>query len=216
MKKNDVKELHLLASKGRKHSDILFDLVWTHCLIVNDICRSIYKKLPKDKRNKIDLNLVEIGALIHDVGVYFCFIDDLNPEKKASEYFYHGIMGEKFLIGQGITDPKIVRFTTVHVGVGITKQNIVDEKLKLPLVNYVPISLEEKLVTYADKFHSKIPRFVNFDEARNKLVMYGEEKGEKLDILRQEFGLFKIEEIEAKYCDWHKNFRKKWEDVKFK
>ncbi len=42
-----------------------------------------------------------------------------------------------------------------HVGVGITIRQIVQRKLPLPLREMLPISTEERLICYADKFFSK-------------------------------------------------------------
>jgi uncharacterized protein len=42
-----------------------------------------------------------------------------------------------------------------HTGTGITREQIIKQQLPLPLGDYVPETLEEQLVCYADKFYSK-------------------------------------------------------------
>lgn len=50
-----------------------------------------------------------------------------------------------------------------HTGVGLTKEDVLVQGLPLPPADYVAITPEERLVMYADKFHSKTtpPTFVS-------------------------------------------------------
>jgi uncharacterized protein len=52
-------------------------------------------------------------------------------------------------------DEAICRFAMLHTGVGITKVEIEKNKLPLPARDYIAETDEEKIVMYADKFHSK-------------------------------------------------------------
>nr|MBC8342886.1 phosphohydrolase [Bacteroidota bacterium] len=45
-----------------------------------------------------------------------------------------------------------------HTGAGITKENILLNNHPLPSRDMVPISIEEKIICVADKFHSKNPK----------------------------------------------------------
>lgn len=213
MNKLNLKNLHKKAVCGKKHPDRFLDLVWTHSIIVKKICFNIVDNLNNDVRLRIDKELLEVGALVHDLGVYFCFDEDFNPNKKAPDYFYHGWQGEKFLRSQGINDNKILRFTTVHAGVGITKEDIKREKLNLPKKDFIPVSLEEKILTFADKFHTKAPAFVDFNEAKSKLEKFDIAKGIKMDLYREKFGLPDLDNLKKEYGDWHKEFKKFWEEI---
>jgi len=213
MNKIDIKKLHSKAVCGKKHPDRFLDLVWTHSIIVKKICFNLVNNLNKNVRSKIDKELLKTGALFHDIGVYFCFDEDFNPDKKAPDYFYHGWQGEKFLRLQGIKDDKILRFTTVHIGVGITKEDIQREKLNLPKKDFIPVSLEEEILTFADKFHTKTPAFVDFNEAKSKLEKIDIAKGVKMDLYRKKFGLPDLDNLKKEYSDWHKEFKKFWEEV---
>ena len=213
MNKLNIKDLHKKAVHGKKYPDMFLDLIWTHSMIVKKICFNFIDNLGKDARLKIDKELLEKGALVHDVGVYFCFDEDFNPDKKAPDYFYHGRQGEKFLRSQGIDDNKVIRFTTVHTGVGITKEDIKREKLDLPEKNFVPVSLEEQILTYADKFHTKAPVFVSFDEAKSKLEKHDIAKGVKMDQFRNIFGLPNLDSLKKEYESWHEKFNKFWGEI---
>jgi len=214
MNKLNMKNLHRKAVCGKKNPDRFLDLVWTHSIIVKKICLEIVSNLNKNVCFKIDKELLKIGALVHDIGVYFCFDEDFNPDKKAPDYFYHGWQGEKFLRSQGINDNRILRFTTIHTGVGITKEDIKREKLNLPKKDFIPVSLEEEILTFADKFHTKAPAFVDFNEAKNKLEKFDIAKGVKMDLYRKKFGLPNLDNLKKEYRDWHKEFKNFWEEVR--
>ena len=49
----------------------------------------------------------------------------------------------------------IARICERHTGTGLTRQNIIDRGLPLPLQDFLPETLEETIVCYADKFYSK-------------------------------------------------------------
>ncbi|MEE1146170.1 MAG: phosphohydrolase, partial [Bacteroidaceae bacterium] len=42
-----------------------------------------------------------------------------------------------------------------HTGTGLKAQTIIERGLPLPVMDWEPVTLEEKLVCYADKFYSK-------------------------------------------------------------
>jgi len=102
---------------------------------VAKIALKIAKRLKK-KGFSVDLELVEIGALLHDIG------------RSKTHTVHHAIVGAKIAEQRGL--PKsIVRIIERHVGGGITAQEA--EKLGWPVKDYVPETLEEKIVCYADK-----------------------------------------------------------------
>jgi uncharacterized protein len=106
-----------------------------HCRAV----RALAVEMAQACRNhglKVDVHLVEIGALVHDVG------------RAVTHGVEHGVVGARLARESGMPD-KLVRIIERHVGGGIT----VDEakKLGLPVKSYVPMSLEERIVAYADK-----------------------------------------------------------------
>ena len=73
--------------------------------------------------------------------------------------------------------PRHARVCERHTGTGLTRLQIEREKLPLPLADYVPETLEEQLVCYADKFYSKShpDRVLTVDEAARSLARFGEE-----------------------------------------
>jgi len=109
--------------------------VVAHCKAVSALAVK-FAKACENKGLAVDVNLVEVGALLHDIG------------RSKTHGVDHAIIGVE--IAKSLNLPEsIVSIIECHVGGGIT----VDEAKKLgwPVKDYVPTTLEEKLVTYADK-----------------------------------------------------------------
>lgn len=83
----------------------------------------------------VDLNLVKAGAMLHDVG------------RSRTNGIKHAIIGANILREKGI-QPEIVKIVERHIGAGITREEA--EVIGLPAMDYLPITLEEKLVAHAD------------------------------------------------------------------
>lgn len=197
MKQSDIYELHKKYAQG-KNEEISLDLVWNHSLIVRDIAFQLVENLIK-KNIKVDRNLVEIGALVHDIGCY-----DYYERKEKVPYILHGIKGYEILKKEGFNE-EIARMAAVHLGVGIVKENIIANNLPLIKQDCIPITLEEELVAYADNFHSKAgPRLLDFSEAREKLAGLWSDSPIIFDRFKKKFGDINIKILENKYNEWQK------------
>lgn len=94
----------------------------------------------RGKGFKIDFELVEIGALLHDIG------------RSKTHSVNHGVVGAEIVKSAGLPDA-VVSIVKRHMGGGITSSEA--EKLGWPKDVYVPVTLEEKVVSYADKLIEK-------------------------------------------------------------
>ncbi len=179
------KEL-LNLHKKYSNNNQFFEIVWKHCNIVKDIALQIADRL-EAKGIKVDRELLKIGALVHDIGAYLCF--DKN-QKLIKPYIQHGILGEQILRENDFPE-ELTRFSSHHTGVGITKQDIERQNLPLPKQDFIPETLEEEIVAYADKFHSKTnpPSFDQYEDIKKELSRYGEEKVKKFEGWKELFGL---------------------------
>lgn len=106
-----------------------------HCLAVTTLALEIAVKL-QARGIQIDLALVEAGGILHDLG------------RAKSHEVNHGLVGAQMAKSLGLPQP-IVDIIKRHVGAGITEEEA--EWLEWPQGNYVPTTLEEKVVCYADK-----------------------------------------------------------------
>jgi uncharacterized protein len=109
--------------------------VINHCKAVTKLALETANIL-KEKGFKIDSELVEAGALLHDIG------------RSKTHTVHHAVVGAEITEAAGLPD-SVVSIIKRHVGGGITSSEA--EKLGWSKDVYVPISLEEKVVSYADK-----------------------------------------------------------------
>ncbi|MDX1813768.1 MAG: HDIG domain-containing protein [Candidatus Bathyarchaeia archaeon] len=109
--------------------------VINHCNEVAELAVQTANIL-KDKGFQINFGLVEIGALLHDIG------------RSKTHAVNHVVVGAEIAESAGLPD-SIVSIIKRHVGGGITTAEA--EKLGWPKDVYMPITLEEKVVSYADK-----------------------------------------------------------------
>ncbi|MFA5828752.1 MAG: HD domain-containing protein [Candidatus Shapirobacteria bacterium] len=210
MKQGDIYKLHKKYSHGKYKKEIL-EIVWTHSLIVKDISLQIVNHLEEKYGIKTDKKIVEFGALIHDIGFYDCFDDNY---KKTCKYLLHGKMGYDILTKEGVSQKK-ARFALTHTGVGISNEQIEKENLDLPKNNYVPISLEEEIVCYADNFHSKgHPRFNDFEGTLEELNKINPNYGVILKRYREKFGIPDLKQLKEKYREWHRDINEWVEGLK--
>lgn len=100
----------------------------------------------------VDEDFVFRAAMLHDIGIYLC--DAKGIECFGTEpYIRHGILGAEILRREGL--PREARIAERHTGAGLSREDIVREALPLPHKDFLPETLEEKVICYADKFFSK-------------------------------------------------------------
>jgi HDIG domain protein len=175
-------------------SDVAFDLVFTHCQIVWKLAEQLIKQsiLP------VNSELVKVGCLLHDIGVYRLYLP--NGEIDHANYIKHGTEGYALLKEEGF-DEQFCRFASCHTGVGLTKQEIEEEDLPIPPADYFAETPEEQLIMYADKFHTKTtpPKFMTADAYAEKQRRFGEEKVKRFRQFQKEFGTPELEPLAKKY-----------------
>ncbi len=118
-----------------------------HSVKVTDKALEIADKIEKNGY-KVDKDLILAGALLHDIG------------RSKKHGWKHGIEGA-FIIRDLNLDDKIALIAERHILAGITKEEA--GQFGLPEIDYLPESLEEKIVTYADKI-TKGSKYLTLDE----------------------------------------------------
>ena len=175
-------------------SDAMYDLVFTHCKIVCDIAMQLIEK----QALKVDIDLVRIGCLLHDIGVY-SLVDADGKLLPGVSYLTHGVEGEKILRQEGSPE-EVWRFASHHTGAGISKQDVIANNLPLPAADYFAETTEEQLVMYADKFHSKyMPHFNSFASCEQKASKFGADKLQKFEHMAEMFGQPDLGPLAQKY-----------------
>jgi uncharacterized protein len=106
-----------------------------HCEAVADLAVEIGENC-RNNGLKVDLELIEVGALLHDIG------------RSKTHSVHHAVVGAKIARRYGLPD-QVLSIIKRHVGGGITATEA--RKLGWPSDVYVPETIEEKIVSYADK-----------------------------------------------------------------
>ncbi|KAB2368126.1 HD domain-containing protein [Actinomadura montaniterrae] len=186
----EIRALHERLAPSRK----AFDLVWTHCVIV---CR-IAERLMDAGGLDVDKELVRAGCLLHDVGVYRLY--DITGEFDHRQYVRHGVLGHELLAEEGFSEA-LCRFCSHHTGMGLTRDDIERQNLPLPPADYLAETGEERLVMYADKFHSKTdpPSFVNASSYAVHVRRFGGDKVAAFKEMRDLYGEPDLEPLATEY-----------------
>lgn len=100
----------------------------------------------------IDTQFLREAAMLHDIGIFRCDAHDIFCEGDLP-YICHGIAGSAILKEENL--PRHALVCERHTGAGLTVQDIVSQNLPLPHRDMLPLSREERLICYADKFFSK-------------------------------------------------------------
>jgi len=99
-----------------------------------------------------DYGFIEEAAMLHDIGIFLTNAPSIGCTGKYP-YLCHGYLGRSLLEEKGMNKHALI--CERHVGVGLTADEIKSRRLPLPDRDMVPVSLEEQIVCYADKFFSK-------------------------------------------------------------
>ncbi|MDH5532970.1 MAG: HDIG domain-containing protein [Candidatus Pacebacteria bacterium] len=187
-------------------SELILDLVWTHCNIIADIALNLIQKNNLSNA-EYHPGVVVQAALLHDIGVYVCdgyeWLTNQPPFNKP--YVQHTLAGAWILKEEGFS-ADVIQVAHVHAGVGITNDDINKFGLQLPDGDYVPTTPVQRLVTYSAKFHSKAPKFKTVEEIEESLKRYGDEKNKIFREFVSEYGHPDLDSIIKKYDTWHQAF----------
>lgn len=128
----------------------------------------------------MDRNFIEEAALLHDIGVYRTNAPDIHC-LGTFPYICHGYLGREIMDQEGL--PRHGLVCERHTGTGLYLAEILDQNLPLPHRDLVPVSLEEKIICFADKFYSKtqLEKEFSIEEVRSKLIKYGPEGVNRFD-----------------------------------
>ena len=169
-----IDELHRKIAPSKA----AYELVHTHCVIV-----------------------ATIGCQIGTYRVFKHDGSDGEPLKFSKKrYILHGLKGYEYLLDEGV-DESIAQFCRNHTGVGLTREDVVRQELPLPPADYVPMNLEQEVVMYADKFHSKSvpPKFLQVEAYTARAERFGGENKQRWLDLVAKYGVPDIPALAEKY-----------------
>lgn len=170
---------HFELLKKYARSEESFRIVLRHSLTV--LGKSIEIVNRKQLQDAVDFDLIISGAILHDIGS-FEFLEDRGKEG----YIRHGLIGAELLEREGL--PRQALIAKRHTGSGLSREEIIAHNWPLPAEDLLPLSLEEKIICYADKFSSKNPDKVDTPESvLREFEKYGPESLARFIKLREMF-----------------------------
>jgi uncharacterized protein (TIGR00295 family) len=155
----------ILLKKSGCSSDVI-----KHSKCVRDIAVKIAEK------SNADIKLVELGALLHDIG------------RSKTHGIKHAIEGAKIAKKYGLSS-KLIRIIERHIGAGLSAETA--RKLGLTYKDYIPTSLEEKIVCHADNL---------IDNCKKQKIEYEIEKALKKNQNEYALRLVKLHYELCKKC----------------
>lgn len=127
----------------------LKNIYMVHAGAVADFALGLARKHPE---LELDEAFVYEAAMLHDIGIFLTDAPRIHCYG-SEEYLCHGYLGAELLRSIGLE--RHARVCERHTGTGLTKEVIERNGWNLPVKDFVPETLEEQLICFADKFFSK-------------------------------------------------------------
>ena len=143
----------------------------THSRAVADKALDIARRHPE---LNLDTQFIEEAALLHDIGIFLTDADGIHCYGQHP-YICHGYLGADLLRAEGY--PRHALVCERHTGAGMSLRSILEQNLPVPHRDMVPVSLEEQVICFADKFFSKtrLDSEKTIEKALKSLSKFGEE-----------------------------------------
>lgn len=159
-----------LIDKYYPKADELKHILLTHSRSVADKALWIADRHPE---LGLDRDFLYEAAMLHDIGI---FLTDASGIHCFGEHPYicHGYLGADLVRAEGF--PRHALVCERHTGAGLSLEQIEEQGLPVPHREMLPVSLEEQVICFADKFFSKthLDAEKSVEKARKSLQRYGE------------------------------------------
>ncbi|GHT15504.1 phosphohydrolase [Bacteroidia bacterium] len=155
----------------------LYEILLAHSFSVADKALYIAQLHPE---MNLDKTFIYEAAILHDIGIFrtnapdiYCF--------GTFPYICHGFLGSNLLKEEGL--PRHALVCERHTGTGVSQADIIERNLPVPQRDMLPVSLEEQLICFADKFFSKtrLEKEKPMDKVRKGLSKHGKESVNRFD-----------------------------------
>lgn len=175
MQKKRCMDYMAIIDKYYAEGSELRRILLTHSRSVADKALDIARKHPE---LDVDLQFVEEAAMLHDIGVFLCNAPGIECFGDAP-YICHGTLGAELLNEAGF--PRHALVCERHTGAGLSLRQIEDQNLPVPHRELMPVSMEEQLICFADKFFSKtrLTTEKTVEQAYNSVAKFGVESAER-------------------------------------
>lgn len=138
-----------IIEKYYKEGTKLYDIYMSH---VTDVTSKALSIVHKHTELAVDTKFIEEAGMLHDIGIF-----QTNAPHIACvgtyPYISHGYLGREILTFEGY--PRHGQVCERHTGTGLSLETIINRNFPIPHRDMRPVSLEEKIICFADKFFSK-------------------------------------------------------------
>ena len=146
---NDSECIRLLTEAGCKRRVIV------HCCTVWTMAEAMARRID------CDIDLLRAGAFLHDIG------------RSVDHSIMHAVIGASIADDLGLPR-EVVEIIRKHVGAGLDEQDVIE--MGLPKGNYIPDTIEQKIVCHADNMVSD-NKFVPHTYSVDRLMHKGSVRG---------------------------------------
>jgi uncharacterized protein len=166
-----------IIKKHYQEGSELYEILLTHSFSVADRALYIAQTHPE---LSLDKEFIYEAAILHDIGIFKTNAPDIHCFGEFP-YICHGFLGSDLLKEEGL--PRHALVCERHTGAGLSLEHIVKNNLPVPQREMLPVSLEEQLICFADKFYSKthLDRVKPVDKIRKSLTKYGDNSLKRFD-----------------------------------
>lgn len=164
---------------------LAYEILVEHSVMVTNKAIAIAVEL---EHARPDLVFIREAAMLHDIGIIMVNEPRLGC-RGDKHYICHGYLGRQLLEDEGYPEHGLV--CERHIGTGFSVRDIEFQRLPLPKRDMKPLSLEEKIICYADKFYSKragqVRKEKPISDVRREMERFGAEKLKAFDNLHALF-----------------------------
>ena len=165
--------------KYYKPDSLAYNMLIEHSRMVLNKCLEVAENI---RHLNPDVLFLKEAAMLHDIGIFLTNAPEIGCYGDK-DYICHGYLGRELLEQEGL--PMHALVCERHVGVGVSTSDITGRNLPLPVREMLPLTLEEKIICYADKFYSKKTGALCFEasleDVRNSIGKYGIDKLQRFD-----------------------------------
>ena len=184
-----------IIRKYYKPGTLAHNLLMIHSTAVMNLALNIAEKNP---HLTIKTELVAQAAMLHDIGIFMTNAPNLGCFG-LFPYICHGYLGREILEKEGLME--VAPFCERHTGTGLSKAEIIARNLPIPIREMMPVTIEEKLICYADKFFSKSGKHPDKPKKMEKILKglskFGEQKIAAFEVFIEMFGINFVYEDEV-------------------
>ena len=173
-----------IIDKYYADNEALCQILLIHSCSVADFALKVARRHPEFGADEAFL---EEAAMLHDIGIFMTDAPAIHCFGHEP-YIRHGLLGAELLRREGLM--RHARVAERHTGTGLSAQAIVTQHLPLPVRDFLPETIEEQIVCYADKFFSKthLERVRTPEQVLRSLEKFGDESVRQMQVWLERFG----------------------------